>query len=325
MTHQMSLAALLFLLLGCSSSDDAAGPNDDGFGEEGCTSGCGSWSDAAPMPTARWGVGAASLGGLIYVVGGRPLVDDTVDAGLTTLEVYDPLTNSWSPGADLPEGLNEPAVAVLDGRLFVIGGCCGPSTANFQYDPVTDQWVARASAPRARHGAAAGTLGGKIYVVGGQTGNNALSWVDVYDPATNTWIAAATDLIVPRADVSVAVVDGFLYAIGGAVPEGGVQDLERYDPDLDQWSMRGRMRFLRGIVAAGVIDGHIYAAGPGEGEGAATAVYDPSIDLWTRLADPPSFRTGAKGAAADGRLFVFGGIGSDEEVLDRVEVFTPGG
>ena len=69
----------------------------------------------------------------------------------------------------------------------------------------------------------------------------------------------------------------------------------------------------------------IYAAGPGEGEGAATAVYDPSIDLWTRLADPPSFRTAAKGAAIDGRLFVFGGIGADEEVLDRVEVFTPDG
>ena len=246
---------------------------------------------------------------------------------MTTLEVYDPLTDGWSTGADLSEGLNEPAVAVLDGNLFVIGGCCGPSTANFQYDPVTDLWVARASAPRARHGAAAGTLGGKFYVVGGQTGNNAESWAHVYDPATNAWTAAAADLLVPRADVSVAVVGGLLYAIGGAQPEpqGGVQDLERYDPALDQWSLRGRMRFLRGIVAAGVIDRHIYAAGPRDGEGAATAVYDPSVDLWTRLADPPSFSTGAEGVAVDGRLFVFGGIGPDEEVLDRVEVFTPGG
>ena len=50
-----------------------------------------SWTTKAPMPTSRWGAGAAAVGGKIYVVGGSHGT-----ASLNTKnEMYDP----FQPGA----------------------------------------------------------------------------------------------------------------------------------------------------------------------------------------------------------------------------------
>jgi N-acetylneuraminic acid mutarotase len=97
--------------------------------------------------------------------------------GTSRLSVYDPATNQWTPKNAL--GLARPgaATAVLDNKLYVMGGSRLRNyleeilDITIVYDPVTDLWTRRASLPSPRIYAAGTTVlrNGKprIEVVGG--------------------------------------------------------------------------------------------------------------------------------------------------------------
>ena len=124
-----------------------------------------------------------SIGGVIdgkfYVMAGSPYTHDAY------LAVYDPATNKWTPRH--PLGLSRPgaASAVLDRKLYVIGGtrynavrdAVDTLDITIVYDPATNLWTRRASMPSPRTGIAASKvfLNGqpRIAVVGGpRPGNN---------------------------------------------------------------------------------------------------------------------------------------------------------
>ena len=64
-------------------------------------------------------------------------------------------------------------------------------------------------------GAAGAVVHGELYVIGGEDENRSrLASVEVYDPATDTWMEGA-QLTTARVNLAVAVVDGVLYAVGG--------------------------------------------------------------------------------------------------------------
>lgn len=83
------------------------------------------------------------------------------------------------------------AAAVLDGKIYVIGGVGAdnePISSVEVYDPATDTWGVCAGIPTPRALFGASTVGGKIYAVGGTTmGLDSLPVVEAYDPATDTW------------------------------------------------------------------------------------------------------------------------------------------
>ena len=89
------------------------------------TPGLNSWSSKTPMPTARYGVAIGVIDGKLYVAGGFG-----GGGPLRTLEVYDPATNNWydtpweSPWP-MTTPRYSPAAAVLNGMLYVVGGCPG--------------------------------------------------------------------------------------------------------------------------------------------------------------------------------------------------------
>lgn len=64
-----------------------------------------SWTQGAPMPTARSGMAVATDGGKIFALGGE-------QSGMTDAfnnnEAYDPATNRWSVYAPLPEDATAP-------------------------------------------------------------------------------------------------------------------------------------------------------------------------------------------------------------------------
>lgn len=57
---------------------------------------------------------------------------------------YDPAANSWSLMSPLPAGHGEPGVAVLDGRIYVLGGRSHDKGDRMKYVHVyktdTDRW-----------------------------------------------------------------------------------------------------------------------------------------------------------------------------------------
>lgn len=136
------------------------------------------WDDQARSPFA-----GGVIGGKFYVMGGS-----TANTG-SRFAVYDPSTNRWTPKTCLD--LNRPgaATAVLQSKLYVIGGSRYIAARhaweavdwNSVYNPITDAWTRRASLPSPR----AGIAGTKVFVngqprievVGGNIPGNNLQYI----------------------------------------------------------------------------------------------------------------------------------------------------
>merc|ERR1711965_706562 len=96
----------------------------------------------------------------------------------------------------MAEARQSHAVAVLDGKLYAVGGYNdddGRLSSVERYDPAANAWEAVAPMATARafpFAPGVAVLDGKLYAVGG-SGGGALSSVERYDPALNAWEAVA--------------------------------------------------------------------------------------------------------------------------------------
>lgn len=134
-----------------------------------------SWSDVAPMGEVRCGHKAVLLpSGKVFVVGGR---NSTTDASryLVTTELYDPLTNSWSPGIILPTPLTGSKSLLLpNGNVLLIGGYDGVNVLStcHLYDPSTNSLAPAIPLPAGRLIHTATLLpSGNVLVTGGASTN----------------------------------------------------------------------------------------------------------------------------------------------------------
>jgi N-acetylneuraminic acid mutarotase len=150
----------------------------------------GRWSRLPDAPTARNSAASAVIDGRIYVVGGRTAqkqADGTLrQVNVSTLEVFDPASNTWTTRQPMPQARGGLAAATHKGKLYVFGGeQWVPEQKVFAdswvYDPAKDQWQALPPMPTARHGLGAATLNNRIHLVGGglRVGGNAAS--DVHE------------------------------------------------------------------------------------------------------------------------------------------------
>jgi N-acetylneuraminic acid mutarotase len=150
------------------------------------------WDTSLPaMPTPRVGPAAAAIDGKLYVVGGAdfgvPASGPQHNVFFATLEVYDPALKTWdTTRASMPTARREPAAAVLDGRLYVMGGMgvAGVTGVVEAYDPCTNAWSPVAPLPTPRSSAVAGVLGRTIHLVGGRAAdyNATLTTHEVFTP-----------------------------------------------------------------------------------------------------------------------------------------------
>ena len=204
------------------------------------------WEAVAPLATARTSHAMAVLDGKLYAVGGAVGGGTVIQAELPSrsVERYDPVANAWEAVAPMATARCYHAVAVLDGRLYAVGGRRYDSTLSSveQYDPATDTWqeVAPLATGRSEHTVA--VLDRQLYAVGGWVDANALSLVERYDATTNAWEAVAP-MALARCLAATAVLDGNLYAIGGCdkCEDSDAEFLEmtntveRYDPATNAW------------------------------------------------------------------------------------------
>jgi N-acetylneuraminic acid mutarotase len=84
--------------------------------------GSGTWTTKADMPTARRNVAACVVDGEMYIFGGckgPPRVGAFMSP---VVDVYDPATDTWTTAADLPPPRWDLTAAVVDGKIYTIGG-----------------------------------------------------------------------------------------------------------------------------------------------------------------------------------------------------------
>ena len=87
------------------------------------------WTNKAPMPTRRGGLGSAVLDGMIHSFGGESRTGVFADHA-----VYDPGADRWTSAPALPTARHGLAIAAVNGRIYVIGG--GPRAGFAQTDVV---------------------------------------------------------------------------------------------------------------------------------------------------------------------------------------------
>jgi hypothetical protein len=87
------------------------------------------------MPTKRGLLSTFVVNEKIYAIGGSTFSSSGL--GLPTVEVYDPVTDSWEKKTDMPTGRHMFAGGMVDGKIYVIGGKSGPLCLSSveEYDP----------------------------------------------------------------------------------------------------------------------------------------------------------------------------------------------
>ena len=187
------------------------------------------WSPLPAIPEARYAPGLAHVDGKLHLFGGTRPDRTTVVADHLVLDLGNPAAG-WRPAAPLPEPGDHLSVAVIDGKIYAIGGEHGHAARLpegdaayvqhphlLRYDPKADAWTELADVPVGRSHAEGTTLvvNGKILLMGGKLNATDVSGrADLYDPATNAWTTLNR---LPRVNQGGAAIfhDGKIYLSHG--------------------------------------------------------------------------------------------------------------
>jgi N-acetylneuraminic acid mutarotase len=284
------------------------------------------WVAKQPMLLPRRDFATATLDGRIYVIGGGDVMAGVIPAPpTTTVEVYDPTTDSWTLAAPMPRAVTNHAAVALNGKIYVIGGqeeFLPMSDAVQEYDPVTQLWTLRTGMPTAREAIAAAVLDGRIFVIGGSSGGMDVATVEAYDPAADSWTSLAS-LSEPRRDLAAEVLNGELFALGGytgtfVLDAGYRRVVEVYDPVANAWSTAEDMPIPRADFASSVVATQLIVAGGGNVARALTDVssLDATTGTWRMRTPMPTALAWPRGEAVAGKLYVID--------TDATYEYTPG-
>ncbi len=266
----------------------------------GWTQDGGTWETRAPMPVSRQELASAVLNGKLYVIGGY----DTGFRSTTTVQVYNPATDTWALAHPLPYVVNHNSAAVAGGKLYSFGAGGGV----FAYNSNNNSWGAVASTHYVHSDTAAvAVIDNKIYVAGG-TGTPSQRELEVYDPVANRWTIKAP-MSVPRNHTAGGVIDGKFYVVGGRAGANSTTALEVYNPQTNTWSTRATMPTARSGIAAAVVNDELWVFG-GEEQGdlhAEVEVYNPVSNSWRRLPNMPLPRHGAWASVIGNKIYIPGG------------------
>lgn len=172
-----------------------------------------------------------------------------------------------------------------------------------------------------------------LYAVGGWCSGDAISYVEIYDPAASNsssgtgggeWQVVAS-MSKRRCGVGVGVLNNQIYAIGGHDGSTYLNSTERYDPALNQWfNDVTPTSTCRTSVGVGVLDGNLYAVGGQDGVSCLNIVdkYDPINNKWTRVAPMSTRRLGVAVVVYSGYLYAIGGSDGNSP-LNSAERYDP--
>jgi non-specific serine/threonine protein kinase len=285
-------AAVLLLGAGACSSNDAGAPrprqSSPGASPSSpipATTGSLSWRRLPAIPgPPRQEVGAAEVGGTIYLAGGL------VASGRATTSVqgYDPGTDAWFDAPALPTPLHHVMAAGFRGQLVVMGGFeagLGGAASRRVMALEGTHWKDLAPMRLARGAGAAVVVGDRLIVVGGVSGAEHPAPIEIFDGSA--WHLGA-GMPTPRDHLGAATDGKLVYAVGGRL--GGdrteLRDFDAYDPAKNVWRRLPDLPTGRSGLGAAFCAGKVIAVG-GEGPRmfGETEAFDVASGSWSRLPD----------------------------------------
>ena len=203
-----------------------------------------SWHDALGIPVPGDHVAAASDGKYLYVVGGRRL---EVTTNTAAVQRFDPNTGRWTQLPAVPSPVSDCGVAVVNGRLIVVGGESPGAVFSTvrAYDLATSAWSTLPSLAAPRHGLAVTAIGNTVYAIDGaaKPGHYAstptlqiLAVPSAPAQPAGVWQVGQNSLYATQ-QVGAAVLDGRIWVAGGLTgPESATTKTEFYDPTVNTWN-----------------------------------------------------------------------------------------
>lgn len=275
---------------------------------------------AAPMNEGRSGARAKLL------QDGRVLV---AGSSGNTAEVYDPASDSWTPtGPMLHSRQQMEAVLLLDGRVLVVGGVVGnavSATAEI-FDPATNTWSGTASMSAIRTDHTLTLLSdGRVLVAGGVYkwgGTVAIDAVEIFDPATGTFSAAAPMNHARARHTATILADGRVLVVSGIQGPDVLRSAEVFDLGAGTWTDIADVDEPREAFTATLLsDGNVLIVG-GYSQGTASSeLYDLVSGSWERIAMNAVRGYHTATLLLDGRVLVTGGIDGDGAMLASTELW----
>jgi N-acetylneuraminic acid mutarotase len=205
-----------------------------------------------------------------------------------TVQIFDPFTQSWTLGANVPFATGSASTALIGGKVYLAGGIVGSTTTSAAavYNPATNTWASIAPMPLGRNHAASATDGQRLFIFGGRgpgsgDGNvvaEGFDDVQIYDPATDEWVSSADpgSAIAPLPQKrggmgKAAFFGGEFYVIGGETTPSGTGQVagnvytrvDVYNPVLNTWRLESALPTARHGIFPLAFDGKIFVGGGG--------------------------------------------------------------
>ncbi|MCC4622171.1 kelch repeat-containing protein [Xanthomonas cassavae CFBP 4642] len=259
------------------------------------------WSQGSAPPLMVSHAQAVVSSGKLYFVGGFT-GDHPEETSLSNLLIYDPQTDRWQVGPEIPKQRRRGAAGAVehDGVLYLVGGNTRGHMSGYvpwldAFDTRTQQWTQLADAPHARDHFHAVVIDGKLYAAGGrrsahESGNTlaqTIPEVDVYDIGRGTWSVAPAALPTQRAGTAAIARDGRLLVIGGeSMRQVEAHDeVEAYDPHAGTWTTLAALPKGRHGTQVAAVDGTAYLAAGSGNRGGGPELDDVLMLERTTVAD----------------------------------------
>lgn len=133
--------------------------------------------------------------GKIYCIGGT---DDLLKVSLSSVECYDPITNTWTSLTPMPTARGALGAATLNGKIYAVGGGdfhVALDTVEV-YDPKLDSWSTMPCMNYARGCLGLTCVNNTLYVFGGAHMHNGMMTyleesIECFDPKLNRWLVVS--------------------------------------------------------------------------------------------------------------------------------------
>jgi N-acetylneuraminic acid mutarotase len=305
----------------------------------------GIWTPTTPMKQLRAAPVAVQLeNGRVLVIGGGTWTRaNQNNVFLSSCEIYDPRTNTWSFTGSMNDARFEDFAAfLLPGHKVLVAGGAGNAPGNPVvpglnsaeiYDETAGTWRRTSSMSTPRGELAAAILrDGRVLVTGGWPHDGAASTntAEIFDPVTEKWSSAGS-MGAARADhVAVVLRDGRVLVAGGLFPTEEFPRLESaeiFDPDTGKWTPTGNMTYPNSDAAALVLpDGRVLVTGGHinhETESSSATLYDPETGTWSPAGFMSTVRAGhaAIMLPGDRGVLVIGGLYNSPLATPNADIF----